>query len=128
MRQAPAAPKRVDRELRRPEAREPQRARRDGALEHRLRALRQLAREDRGLGLAVEDLAADTLARLRRSGDGLKRIPALANARLAGRAHRGERHRADARAGGFGPARGARDEEAQQRLESIVARVMDVIR
>jgi len=74
MRQAPAAPERVDRELRRPEARETQRARWDGAVEHRLRALRQLAREDRGLGLAVEDLAADTLARLRRSGDGLERV------------------------------------------------------
>src|SRR3954462_11389967 len=128
MRQAPAAPKRVDGELRRPEARESQRARRNGAFEHLLGALRQLAREERGLGLAAEALAADALARLRRSGDGLERIPTLAHARLAGRAHRGERHRADARAGGFGPARGARDEEAQQRLESIVARVMDVIR
>ena len=106
---------------------ETQRARRDGAFEHRLRSLRRSSPEDRGLGLAVEDLAADTLARLRCSGDGLKRIPALAYVVSRSR-QPGERHRPDACARGFGAARGARDEEAQQRLEPVMARVMDVIR
>ena len=50
------AARRIDRQFRRAEAREPEGARRNGSLEHGLRRLRQLARKDRRLRLAVEDV------------------------------------------------------------------------
>src|ERR671912_707800 len=124
MRQAPRARPRACRAPWGTEAREAQRARRDRAFEHGFGTLRQLAREDRGLGLAVEDLLPDPLAGFRRPGDRLERLPALAHARLAGCAHRGERDRADARARGFGAARRALHEKTQQGLEPVVARVV----
>src|SRR5688500_767657 len=121
MRQAPGARRRACRQLWRTEAREAPRARRDRAFENSFGTMRQRAREDSCLGVAVADLLPDSLAGFRRPGASLERLPALAYAGLAGCAHRGERDRADARARGFGAARRALHEKTQQGLEPVVA-------
>lgn len=121
------AARRIDRQLGRTEAREPEGARRDRSLKHGLGTLRQFARKDRGLRLAVEDVVTHPLARLRDAGDGAQGLPTLADRRLSCSADGSQRHSADPSAGSLGAARGAVHEEAQDRIEPVVIRVMDVV-
>ena len=91
------------------------------------RVHRQVAGEHRRLGLAVEHLAADALARHRHADDARQQFVADLGVGLARRPQGGERLHADLGAGIRGAAHGALGDEAQDRLEPVVARGVDVV-
>ena len=87
----------------------------------------QIAREHRRLGLAVEDLAPQPLARQRHADDAGQALPARPRLRLARGSERGQRHHLDLGAGKLGARDGLVGEQAQDRLQPVVAGVVQVV-
>ena len=92
-----------------------------------VRVGRQFAGKDRRLGDAVEDLAADRLALFRHADDGVERLAAGPDLGLAGGADRGERDDVDLRPDPFGARDRLRRQRAQDRLQPVVARMMQMV-
>ena len=89
---------------------------------------RQVAGEDGRLGLAVEGLAADRLAGERRADDDGQRLAPLLHRALAGGAHRRHRQHIDGRAGKAGAACGPIRQPPHDRLQAVMAFVMEWVR
>ena len=115
-------------QARRPEAHEMQPGGRGVGLQGVVRVDGQIAGEHRRLGLAVEHLAADALARHRHADDARQPFVADLGVGLARRPQSGERLHADLRAGVRSAAHGAIGDDAQDRLQPVVAGGMDVVR
>ena len=92
-----------------------------------LRIGRQFAGKHRRLGLAVENLAVEPLARLRHADDRIHRRAAMANLRFARRTDRGERDHVDRRADAFGARDRTRRQQAQDILQAIMAGMMQMV-
>ncbi len=97
------------------------------AAQRELRVARQFAREDRGLGEPVEGLAVDHLAGERRAHDGVERVAALLHRGLARGPHGRQRDDVDLGADVLGPAMARADQQAQDGLQPVVARVVEVV-
>ena len=81
----------------------------------------------RRLGDAVEDLSVQFLARLGNADDRIQRLAGMANLRLAGGADRGQRDDVDFGADPFGARDRLGGQDAQDRLQPIVAGMVQVV-
>ena len=97
------------------------------ALEDGVRVGRQFAGKDSRLGDAVENLAADRLALFGHADDGVERLAAGPDLSFAGGADRGERDHVDLGPDAFGAGDRFCREGAQDRLQPVVARMVQMI-
>ena len=93
----------------------------------RVRVGRQFAGKDGRFRDAVERLPADRLALFRHADDGVERLAAGPDLGLAGGADRRQRNDVDLRPDPFGARDRLRRERAQDRLQPVVALVMQMV-
>ena len=95
--------------------------------ERRLGVFGQLAGKDRRFGDAVENMPAELFARLGHADDRLQCLAGVAHLGLACRAHRAERDHVDLSADPFGARDRLACQYAQDRLQAVVADVMQMV-
>ena len=86
-----------------------------------------MAGKDRRLGLAVEHLPVECFAGERHADDGVDGFASAPHGGLAGRPHGGERDDVHLRAGKFGAGNGARGQLPQDRLQPVMAEVVQMV-
>ena len=97
------------------------------AVEDCVRVGRQFAGKHSRFGDAVEYLAADRLAFFGHADDGVERLAAGPDLSLAGGADRGERNDVDLRPDPFGARDRFSGERAQDRLQPVMARMVQMV-